>query len=169
MKSRPLVIFLRNTRGTHSHNLSLNSINLLLMKGRYFPRSRIVLADDDREMVAVVESFLETDYDVVGTAGDGKSLVEAIEKLRPDVAVVDISMPRMSGLQAASRVRDLESKTRVVFLTAQLEAEFLHAAMAIGALGYVLKCRFVLDLPRAIEAALAGQRFVSPPLDELQF
>lgn len=138
------------------------------MKGKSFPRSRIVLADDHRATVAAVESFLETDYDVIGTVGDGLSLVEAIEKLQPDVAVVDISMPRMSGLQAGSRVRDMGSKTRIVFLTHQRDPEFLHAAMAIGALGYVLKYRLDSDLPLAIEAALAGRRFVSPPLADLQ-
>ena len=138
------------------------------MKGKSFPRSRIVLADDHKATIATVESFLETDYDVVGTVGDGLSLVEAIEKLRPDVAVVDISMPLMSGLQAGSRVRDMGSKTRVVFLTHQGDPEFLYAAMAIGALGYVLKYRLASDLPLAIEAALAGRCFVSPPLADLQ-
>jgi DNA-binding NarL/FixJ family response regulator len=138
------------------------------MKGRSFPRSRIVLADDHKATVAALESFLKTDYDVVGTVGDGQSLVEAIEKLRPDVAVVDISMPRMSGLQAGSQVRDMGSKTRVVFLTHQRDPEFLYAAMAIGALGYVLKYRLASDLPLAIEAALVGRRFISPPLADLQ-
>jgi DNA-binding NarL/FixJ family response regulator len=143
------------------------SIDLLLMRGSSFPRSRIVLADDHKATVAAVASFLETDYDVVGAVSDGQSLVEAIEKLRPDVAVVDISMPRMSGLEAGSRVRDLGSRTRVVFLTHQRDPAFLYAAMAIGALGYVLKHRLASDLPLAIEAALAGRRFVSPPLADL--
>ncbi len=134
----------------------------------FSPRSRVVLADDHKATVAALESFLETDYDVVGTVGDGESLVEAIEKLRPDVAVVDITMPRMSGLQAGSRVRDMGSKTRVVFLTHQEDPEFLQAAMAIGALGYVLKRRLASDLRLAIEAALVGQRFISPPLADLQ-
>ena len=138
------------------------------MKERSVNRLRIVLADDHKATVAAVESFLETDYDVVGTVGDGQSLVEAIEKLRPDVAVVDVSMPRMSGLQAGSKVREMGAKTKVVVLTHQSDPEFLRAAIAIGALGYVLKYRLASDLPLAIEAALAGQRFVSPPLDELQ-
>lgn len=138
------------------------------MKGRSFPRRRILLADDHRETLAAVKSFLETDYDVVGTVSDGHSLVEAIKKLSPDVAVVDFSMPGMNGLQAARKMREMGSKTRVVFLTLQGNSEFLYAAMAAGAFGYVLKYRLDSDLPAAIEAALAGQHFVSPPLAHLE-
>jgi DNA-binding NarL/FixJ family response regulator len=141
----------------------------LLMKGRSFPRPSILLADDHRATRVAVASFLEASYNVVGAVGDGLSLVEPIEKLSPDVAVVDISMPRMTGLQAALQMREMKSKTRVVFLTLQGNPEFLHAAMAAGALGYVLKYRLDSDLPLAIEAALAGQRFVSPPLSDLEF
>lgn len=138
------------------------------MKGRSFPRRRILLADDHRETLAAVKSFLEADYDVVGTVSDGHSLVEAIKKLSPDVAVVDFSMPGMNGLQAARKMREMGSKTRVVFLTLQGNSEFLYAAMAAGAFGYVLKYRLDSDLPAAIEAALAGQHFVSPPLAHLE-
>lgn len=127
------------------------------------------MADDHRATLLAVESFLESDYNVIGAVSDGQSLVEAIEKLSPDVAVVDITMPRMNGLQAARQLRDMRSKTRIVFLTLQENPEFLHAAMAAGALGYVLKYRLDSDLPLAIEAALAGQRFVSPPLANLDF
>ena len=139
------------------------------METKSSSRRRILLADDHRATLLAVESFLESDYNVIGAVSDGQSLVEAIEKLSPDVAVVDISMPRMNGLQAARQLRDIRSKTRVVFLTLQENPEFLHAAMATGALGYVLKYRLDSDLPLAIEAALAGQHFVSPPLANLYF
>jgi DNA-binding NarL/FixJ family response regulator len=139
------------------------------MKTKSPSRRRILLADDHRATLLAVESFLESDYNVIGAVSDGQSLVEAIEKLSPGVAVVDITMPRMNGLQAARQLRDMRSKTRIVFLTLQENPEFLHAAMAAGALGYVLKYRLDSDLPLAIEAALAGQRFVSPPLANLDF
>jgi DNA-binding NarL/FixJ family response regulator len=129
------------------------------MQGRSFPRSRIVLA---------VQSFLEADYNVVGAVSDGQSLIEAIEQHSPDVAVVDVSMPRLTGLEAARQMRDMGSPTRVVFLTLQGDPEYLHAALAAGAVGYVLKYRLECDLPRAIEAALGGRRFVSPPLADLE-
>ena len=138
------------------------------MQGGSFPRSRIVLADDHRATLLAVKLFLETDYNVVGAVSDGKSLIEAIEKLRPDVAVVDVSMPRMTGLQAARQVRDMGSQTRVVFLTLQGDPAYVHAAIAAGAVGYVLKYRLECDLPLAIEAALAGQRFISPPLADFE-
>jgi DNA-binding NarL/FixJ family response regulator len=134
------------------------------MQGRSFPRSRIVLADDHRPTLLAVQSFLEADYNVVGAVSDGQSLIEAVEAYSPDVAVVDVSMPRMTGLEAARQMRDMGSPTRVVFLTLQGGPEYLHAALAAGAVGYVLKYRLEYDLPLAIEAALAGRRFVSPPL-----
>lgn len=138
------------------------------MQGRSFPRSRIVLADDHRATLLAVKSFLETDYNVVDAVSDGQSLIEAVEKLSPDVAVVDVSMPRITGLQAARQVRDMGSPTRVVFLTVQGDPEYVHAAIAAGAVGYVLKYRLERDLPLAIEAALAGQRFISPPLADFE-
>jgi len=130
------------------------------------PRSRIVLADDHRAMLVAVETLLKPDYDVVSSVGDGQALVEAVEELSPDVVVADISMPHMTGLEAASQVRDLGSKTKVVFLTIQGAPEFVRAALATGALGYVLKYRLASDLPLAIKAALSGRRFISPPLAE---
>jgi DNA-binding NarL/FixJ family response regulator len=138
------------------------------MQGRSFPRSRILLADDHLETLLALKSFLETDYNVVGAVSDGESLIEAAEKLSPDVTVVDVSMPRMTGLQAARQMRDMGSQTRVVFLTAQGDPEYVHAAIAAGAVGYVLKYRMESDLPLAIEAALAGQSFISPPLADLE-
>lgn len=138
------------------------------MQGRSFPRSRIVLADDHQQTLLAVQSFLEADYNVVGAVSDGQSLIEAIEAHSPDVAVVDVSMPRMTGLEAARQVRDMGSPTRVVFLTLQGDPEYLRAALAAGAVGYVLKYRVECDLPLAIEAALAGRRFISPPLSDLE-
>ena len=138
------------------------------MQGRSFPRSRIVLADDHRPTLLAVQSFLEADYNLVGAVSDGQSLIEAVEAYSPDVAVVDISMPRKTGLEAAQQMRDMGSPTRVVFLTLQGGPEYLHAALAAGAVGYVLKYRLECDLPLAIEAALGGRRFISPPLADLE-
>jgi DNA-binding NarL/FixJ family response regulator len=137
------------------------------MKERPSARSRILLADDHRATLAAVKSFLESTYNIVGAVGDGQSLVQAVEQLRPDVAVTDICMPGMDGLAAARRVRELGSNTRVVFLTVQGGPEYLQAAIDAGAIGYVLKYRLAIDLPLAIDAALAGLRFISPPLDDL--
>jgi DNA-binding NarL/FixJ family response regulator len=139
------------------------------MKATPPARSRILLADDHHATLVAVESFLEPAYNVVGTVDNGQSLVEAVEQLRPDVTVTDICMPGIDGLEAARRIRGSGSNTRVVFLTVQGDPEFLRAAMAAGAIGFVLKYRLASDLPLAIAAALAGQRFISPPLDELHF
>lgn len=130
-------------------------------------RLRILLADDHFATLCAVRSFLESDYNVVGAVGDGQSVVEANKNLSPDVAVIDISMPGMSGLEAAKRMREMGSTTRIVFLTLHGDPDCLQAAMLTGALGYVLKYRMATDLPIAIDSALAGRRFVSPPLSDL--
>ncbi len=138
------------------------------MQERSCPRARILLADDHRATLLAVQSFLEADYNVVAAVGDGQALIEAIEAHSPDVAVVDVSMPRMTGLEAARQLRDMGLATRVIFLTLQGDPKYLHSALAAGAVGYVLKYRLERDLPLAIEAALAGRRFVSPPLADLE-
>ena len=127
-------------------------------------RWRLLLADDHEPILAVVKELLRAQYDIVGTATDGASLLDLAAKLGPDVVVSDISMPRLNGVQAAQRIKDSGTKTKLVFLTVYSESEFIRSAFAVGALGYVLKRRLMTDLPLAIEAALQGKRFVSPSL-----
>lgn len=129
-------------------------------------RWRLLLADDHEAMLASVEEVLGARYDVVGIAGDGETLLDLVAALDPDIAVIDISMPGLNGMQAAQRLKDSGAPTKLVFLTIYGNPEFIRAAFAAGALGYVLKRRMVTDLPLAIEAALAGKRFLSAPLAE---
>ena len=129
---------------------------------------QILLADDQEATLAAIAAFLEVrykeSYEVVGAVTDGTALVKATTSLAPDVAVVDISMPGLSGLDAVAELKKKNCDTKIVILTMHWEPEFLHAAFAAGAIGYVLKHRLVTDLPPAIEAALRGEPFVSPPL-----
>ena len=129
-------------------------------------RWRLLLADDHKAMLASVEELLRVRYDVVGMAGDGETLLDLVAKLEPDIAVMDISMPGFNGMQAAQRLKDSGTRTKLVFLTIHGNPEFIRAAFAAGALGYVLKRRMLTDLPLAIEAALEGKRFLSAPLAE---
>lgn len=125
-------------------------------------RVRILLADDHREMLKRVVHLLQSEFEVVGAVNDGQALLEAASKLRPDVVVLDISMPVMNGLEAADRLREAGSRAKVVFLTVQEDPDFVHASRASGALGYVVKPRLTSDLVPAIKEALANRSFVSP-------
>ena len=88
-------------------------------------------------------------------------MVENAMRLRPDIIVADISMPELDGIQAVHRLREMGTTALVVFLTIHESAEFVEACQAEGALGFVLKTRMKADLIPAINAALAGQSFVS--------
>lgn len=126
-------------------------------------RPRILLADDHQPIQDRVRELLRSSYDVVGAVSNGTELVDHAKKLRPDVVVLDISMPGITGIEALHELRESGSTARVVFLTAHERAEFVHACMTEGALGYVIKSRLNLDLVAAIQEALSGRRFISPP------
>jgi DNA-binding NarL/FixJ family response regulator len=104
---------------------------------------------------------LEPTFDVVGCVEDGESLVEAAGKLHPDAIVTDISMPKLNGIEAANQLRESGSSSKIVFLTAHVDADFVQAALKTGALAYVSKLRINTDLLVAIGEALAGRVFVS--------
>jgi len=105
---------------------------------------------------------LEPTFDVVGAVGDGEALVEAAGNLQPDVIITDISMPKLNGIEAADRLRESGSSSKIVFLTVHADPDFVQAALKTGALAYVSKSRITTDLLIAIEEALKGRIFVSP-------
>jgi DNA-binding NarL/FixJ family response regulator len=127
-------------------------------------RTRLLLAEDHAAVRNVAIRLLEQEFDVVGTAADGQSLIEAAARMLPEVLVVDISMPVLNGIEAAHRLRETGSTTRVVFLTTYEDIDYVHAAIAAGALGYVVKSRMYSDLCLAIKEALADRLFVSPSI-----
>ena len=110
----------------------------------------------------VIQGLLEPTFDVVGCVEDGESLVEAAAELQPDVIVTDISMPKLNGIEAAHRLRQSGSSSKIVFLTAHADPDFAQAALKMGALAYVTKPRIGTDLLVAIGEALAGHVFLSP-------
>jgi DNA-binding NarL/FixJ family response regulator len=123
---------------------------------------RVLLADDHPSLLARVRTLLNHDVDVVGCVDSGEGLVETAMKLQPDVIVTDISMPKLSGIEAINRLRQAGCSSRVIFLTVHADPEIVHAALETGALGYVLKASIGTDLLFAIEEAVAGRAFVSP-------
>jgi DNA-binding NarL/FixJ family response regulator len=124
-------------------------------------RTRVLVVDDNEAMVARAAAVLTPGCVVVGSAKDGPTAIEAAVALQPDVIVLDISMPGMTGLEIASRLRELGSTAAVVFLTVHDEQEVILAAQAAGGIGYVVKPRLASDLLEAVREARAGRQFVS--------
>jgi DNA-binding NarL/FixJ family response regulator len=123
--------------------------------------TRVILVDDNPEMLDRAARVLAASCAIVAAVNDGSSALQQALALEPDVVVLDISMPGMSGLEVAVRLRDRGSKAAVVFLTVHEDAEVLRAAKAAGAVGYVVKPHLAADLARAVGAASAGGSFFS--------
>ena len=122
---------------------------------------RVVLADDQKEMLKTVILILSDEFRVVGTAENGMDAVDLTTRLSPDVLVLDVCMPVENGIAAACHLRDLGSKTKVIFLTVNHDPEFIEAAMSAGALGYVFKQSLAAELVPAIRAVMGGNTFIS--------
>jgi DNA-binding NarL/FixJ family response regulator len=125
---------------------------------------RVLLADDYRPILENVSRLLGSGFEIIGEAQNGQALVEAALKLKPDVIVTDISMPILNGIEAAKRLREAGSTSKVVFLTVLSDPDIISTCMATGALGYVVKARLFIDLEPAIREAIAGRVFISAAL-----
>ena len=125
-------------------------------------RPRILLADDHHEILEAEIALLLPHFDVVGVTTDGLSLVSEVQRLNPEVVVVDITMPMMNGIDAVHKLRQSGASAKFVFLTINTGAEFVQACQDAGALGYVWKSRMKTHLIPAIEAALKNLTYVSP-------
>jgi DNA-binding NarL/FixJ family response regulator len=124
-------------------------------------RARVLVVDDNEAVLTRATTVLASDCVVVGTARDGRTALEVAKTLQPDVIVLDIGMPGMSGLEVACSLRDAGSTAKLVFLTVHNEEEFVLAARASGGIGYVVKPRIASDLMVAVREARAGRPFVS--------
>lgn len=124
---------------------------------------RVLLTDDNKQMLEYVRQFLSRNCcEIVGLATNGQAAVDAAAELRPDVIVIDISMPVLNGIEAAKRIREGDPSAKIVFLTVESDPDTRRAALETGACGYVLKPRLATDLIPAVELAKDGQRCVSP-------
>jgi len=122
---------------------------------------RVLIADDLEAVLEAVVALLQDSFNVVGTACNGQTALAAILKLEPDLAVLDISMPGMTGIEVARELRCLGNKTRIVFLTVHEDSDIIATCLSVGAQGYVLKAVMDSDLISAMNDALAGRVFVS--------
>lgn len=126
---------------------------------------RLLVAEDHAVMREKVVGTLQVEYSVVAAVGDGQEMLDVESRIKPDVVILDISMPSVNGIEAANRLRERDPKAKIVFLTVHEDPSFLDAAFDTGALGYVIKSRLASDLCFAVKEAMAGRRFVSPPLN----
>jgi len=126
----------------------------------------VLLADDHRLVRLGFRRMLEDepDIEVVGEADNGLQAIELAEQLRPTVAVVDMAMPELDGVQAIHEIGRRAPDTRVLVLSMYDERSYVRNALQAGALGYVLKNAIDVDLVSAVKAVAAGGRFLSPPL-----
>ena len=126
----------------------------------------VLLADDHVVFTDGIVRILEDRFDVVGTVTDGGSLFEATCRLRPDVVVTDISMPRLSGLEGLRRLKAKHDDSRVIFLTMHADAKLAAEAFRLGARGFVLKHASGEELVKAIEAVLEGHKYMSAAITD---
>jgi DNA-binding NarL/FixJ family response regulator len=122
---------------------------------------RIVVADDNKFMRDKIVQFVDSEFEVVGTAEDGNAALETVLQLEPDIVLLDISMPGITGIDAASEIKK-KLPAKIIMLTVHEDPDYIRAALNAGASGYVLKSEMVTDLKDALRAVSEGNVFISP-------
>jgi DNA-binding NarL/FixJ family response regulator len=125
-------------------------------------KARVLIADDHQILAEGVRGLLEPEFDVVGVVADGRELLTAAKKLKPDVIVADVTMPSLNGIEAAAQLRDAGITAKVVFLTMHRDVAYARRAMEAGATGFVLKHSVSTELVTGIREALRGRTYVTP-------
>lgn len=124
-------------------------------------KPRLILADDHKLVLEAFRKLLEPHYDVVGTVSDGHALVESALLLKPDVVVVDVSMPLLNGLDAGRQLKQKLPRIKIVFVTMNYDPDLAAEAMRAGASAYLLKNSASSELFHAIEEALKGKSYIT--------
>lgn len=129
----------------------------------------VVIADDHVLVRQGIRALLEKDpqLSVIGEASDGQQAVELCQQLRPDLLVIDIVMPRLSGIQAVERLTELNIPIRPIILSMYYDATLIRQALIKGAKGYVLKQAIAEELQLAVRAALHGETYLSPAVSSI--
>ena len=129
-------------------------------------RPRILLADDHQLLLEAFQGLLEPEFEVVGTVTDGRALLAAAPRLQPDVIVVDISMPRLNGLEAARRLKQEAPQAKLIFVTMNQDINLAAEAFTLGASAFLLKNSAASELRKAVQLALRGKTYLTPLLGE---
>jgi len=127
-------------------------------------RPRVLIADDHTLMAELSRNLLESEFEVVGTVGDGRSMVRAAGELSPDVIIVDIAMPVLNGLDAGEQVKAMRPTIKLIFLTMNDDLELAAEAFRRGATGYLLKTCEVSEMVTAVREVLRGRLYMSQAL-----
>jgi DNA-binding NarL/FixJ family response regulator len=125
-------------------------------------KTRVLLGDDHGFILDGIRAVLQAQYEVVGQAQDGRALVDAAERLKPDVVVLDISMPLLNGFEAAHQIKKSRPQVKLIFLSQHLNPAYLRQALKVGASGYVLKSGATGELQQAISEVLRGRIYITP-------
>ncbi len=129
-------------------------------------KRRLLIADDHTILLEGLKALLATEFDVVATAGDGRAVLEAAGKHRPDVILLDISMPGLNGIEAARHLKQSNPDSKLIILTMHGDLSFVSAAFDAGASGYVLKQSAASELVTALHDVESGRSYISPAIQE---
>ena len=127
-------------------------------------RPRVLMADDHSIVLAGVRKLIEEQCEVVGTVEDGRALLEAANRLKPDLILLDISMPLLNGLDVARQLKKTLPETKLLFLTMHASPRYATEAFKVGAHGFLLKQSAASELPQAIAAVLQGKHYLTPSI-----
>ena len=125
-------------------------------------KTRILIADDHKIVAEGLRNILEPEFELVMIVENGRELLEAARKLRPDVIVADISMPLLNGIEAVRQIKKEDENSKVVFLTMHPDVSYAAEALEAGASGYVLKHSAPEELVNAINESIKGKTYVTP-------
>src|SRR5258708_3529212 len=128
-------------------------------------RPRLLMADDHTLVLEGIRKLLENEFELVGTVEDGRALLRAAEQLRPDVILLDISMPLLNGIEACRQLIKSMPKARIIFLTMHMDVVYVEEAFRAGGAGYLLKRSAASELVQAIRAVMRGHTYVTPLID----
>lgn len=132
-------------------------------------RHTVLLADDHPLLLRGLSEIIEDEdcFEIIGQASDGEQALSLIEKNKPDIAVLDIDMPKLTGLEIAEQIRNKDIPTKIVFLTMHNKESIFNRAMNLGAYGYLMKDSALVEITDALFTAASGKRFISKSLTDL--
>ncbi|MGZ8374312.1 MAG: response regulator [Nitrospira sp.] len=125
-------------------------------------KPRVLLADDHTFVLEGFKKLLEEHCELVGAVEDGRALVDAVVGLQPQVVILDISMPRLNGIEAAKKLKKLLPEVKLIFVTMHAETVYVNEAFRAGASGYLLKQSAATELAQAVQSVLNGNFYVTP-------
>jgi DNA-binding NarL/FixJ family response regulator len=125
-------------------------------------RPRILLADDHTLVLDGFRKLLEEQYEIVGVAEDGRTLLQKARELQPDIVTLDISMPQLNGIDSARKLKKSFPRIKLIFVTMHADPAYVSEAFKAGASGYLLKRSAGSELLQAIQTAIDGQCYVTP-------